>query len=231
MLNGYPDATIKNCGQEVLARPWRKAELVPSSPENPPASVNNESQVLELLDGIKKQDTAALGKIYDIYAGRVFAILLRSVESGLAEELLQDIFLALWQKAGLYDSTRGNFNAWFFTLVRHRLYDALPRYNKIRQITPFSTPSLEPKIAGLPVSEPGPEEEALTFFRNSEIKGVLAGLPPEQREVIIQTFFGGLTQKELADRLNLPLSTIKGRSRLGLQKLRNLLEESEIRPA
>jgi RNA polymerase sigma-70 factor (ECF subfamily) len=69
------------------------------------------------------------------------------------------------------------------------------------------------------------------LFRNSEIQAALAGLSEEQREVILQTFFGGLTQRELAERLNVPLSTIKGRSRLALQRLRQLLPEGEFRPA
>ncbi len=219
--------TLKN-----LIRCRRKTELEPSIAGNGPiAEVIKDAQVLELVERLKQRDSAALSPLYDQFAGQVYAILLRTVEPGLAEELLQDIFLALWQKAHLFDTSRGSFNAWFFTLVRHRLYDALPRYQKLRQESPFSAPTLEAQVNALPDSDPTPEEEMLKFFRESEIKVVLKGLPLEQREVIIQTFFGGLTQKELAERLNLPLSTIKGRSRLALQRLRLLLEESEIRRA
>lgn len=188
-------------------------------------------QVLELVERVRQADSEALAALYDLYAGRVHAILLRAVEPGLAEELLQDVFVALWQKANLYDPTRGSFNAWFFTLVRHRLFDALPRYQKIRSENPLSAPPVADQVAALSDARPGPEDETLRLFRDSEIRLALEGLPKEQREVIMQTFFGGLTQRELAERLQVPLSTVKGRSRLALQRLRQLLPEAEFRRA
>lgn len=203
--------------------------------EQPSAEISREpdanKQVLELVVRIQQADSEALSALYDLYAGRVHAILLRAVEPGLAEELLQDVFVALWQKAHLYDPARGSFNAWFFTLVRHRLFDALPRYQKIRSENPLSAPTVADQVSALSDARPGPEDETLRLFRDSEIRTALEGLPEEQREVILQTFFGGLTQRELAERLKLPLSTIKGRSRLALQRLRQLLPETEFRQA
>jgi RNA polymerase sigma-70 factor (ECF subfamily) len=187
--------------------------------------------VLGLVTRVQRGDTEALAALYDIYAGRVHAILLRAVEPGLAEELLQDVFVALWQKAQLFDPTRGSFKAWFFTLVRHRLYDALPRYQKVRNENPLSSPTIADQVSIIPDARPGPEDEILKLFRDTEIRAALGGLPDEQREVILHTFFGGLTQRELAERMKLPLSTIKGRSRLALQRLRQLLSEGEYRQA
>src|SRR5919202_1027105 len=91
---------------------------------------------------VRQGDTEALAALYDRYAGRVYAFLLRAVERELAEELLQDVFVALWQKANLFDPARGSFNGWFFTLVRRRLYDALPRYQKHRAENKLSVPGV-----------------------------------------------------------------------------------------
>lgn len=209
---------------------WQSLEQ-PNTRIGQEADQHKDKAILELVRRVQQGESEALATLYDLYAGRVYAILLQAVEPGLAEELLQDAFVALWQKAHLFDSTRGSFNAWFFTVVRHRLFDALPRYQKIRNETLFSTPTVTDQVTIVPDTKAGPEAEVLTLFRNSEIQTALAGLPPEQREVILQTFFGGLTQRELAERLNVPLSTIKGRSRLALQRLRQLLPEGEFRPA
>ncbi len=188
------------------------------------SNANKDKEVLLLVERLQQGDAAALAALYDLYAGRVHAILLRAVEPGLAEELLQDAFMALWQKAGLYDSTRGSFNAWFFTLVRHRLYDALPRYQKLRVENSLLAPGVGEKASELP----GPEDQILTLFRDSEIQEALKALPTDQREVIIRTFFGGLTQRELAEQLDVPITTIKGRSRLALQRLRQILAKGEF---
>ncbi len=176
----------------------------------------------ELVIRVQQGETAALGELYDRYSGRVYAFLLRAVEAGLAEELLQDVFVALWQKAGQYDPARGSFNAWFFTLVRHRLYDALPRYHKQQALSiseggEYNLPSW--------AANHEVEEQILRLFRNAEIRQALQHLPDEQRQIILMTYFGGLSQRELAAQLDLPISTIKGRARLGLQRLRQLLPE------
>lgn len=224
----YPEILI-SCPGDSPAQ--ETGNLEPPNTEVSQSEVNKEQQVLELVKRVQQSDSEALGALYDLYAGRVHAILLRAVEPGLAEELLQDVFVALWQKAHQFDTTRGSFNAWFFTLVRHRMFDALPRYQKLRSENHLSAPTVADHVAQLPDARPGPEDEAIQLFRASEIREALQALPEEQRQVILQTFFGGLTQRELAERLNLPLSTIKGRSRLALQRLRQLLPEGEFRPA
>lgn len=181
--------------------------------------------VEELVAGVCRGETEALGALYDSYAGRVYAFLLRAVKRELAEELLQDVFLALWQKAHLYDPARGSFNAWFFTLVRRRLYDALPRYQKQRAENLFSEPGVEEATLEFADLKGNLEEQVLRLFRDEEVRRAVQHLPPDQRETILMTYFGGLSQRELAERLQVPISTIKGRARLGLQKLRQLLPE------
>lgn len=181
--------------------------------------------VEELLSQIIKGRSEALEVMYDRYAGQVYAFLLRAVEPELAEELLQDVFLALWQKAGQFDATRGSFNAWFFTLVRHRVYDALRSRQHQGKVSSLSQMVDEQHQAEPFDTKLDLEEHILKLFRNEEIQQALQNLPLEQRQIILMTYFGGYSQRELAERLDVPLSTIKGRARMGLQKLRQLLPE------
>ncbi len=184
------------------------------------------STIEELVKLISRGDSEALGELYDRYSGRVYAFLLRSVDKGMAEELLQDVFLALWQKADMYKPGLGSFDAWFFTLVRHRLYDALPSYQKRLNRNLPSQPATGNSPLELVESKFNMEEHIIHLFRDEEIRNALKDLPPDQRQAILLTYFGGLSQREVAEKLNLPVSTIKGRARMGLQKLRQLLPES-----
>lgn len=184
-----------------------------------------ESSVEELLGEIKRGHSEALEAMYDRYAGQVYAFLLRAVEPEMAEELLQDVFLALWQKAGQFDSSRGSFNAWFFTLVRYRVYDVLRSRQHHGRTSSLSQMVDEQHQAEPFDPKPDLEEHILMLFRNEEIQQALQNLPLEQRQIILMTYFGGYSQRELAEQLNVPLSTIKGRARMGLQKLRQLLPE------
>jgi RNA polymerase sigma-70 factor (ECF subfamily) len=191
------------------------------------ASANSLSDraVEDLVVQVQEGNTEALGEIYDRYAGRVYAFLLRAVEQGLAEELLQDVFVALWQKARLFDPNRGSFNAWFFTMIRRRMYDALPAYQKRRSENSLSEPGISQAAFEIPDNKSDLEEQVLRLFRDEEVRMALQHLPPEQRQIIMMTYFGGLSHRELALKLKLPVSTIKGRARLGLQRLRQLLPE------
>ena len=179
-----------------------------------------------LLTRICLGEVEALEVLYDLYSGQVYAFLLRSVEPGLAEELLQDVFLTLWQKASLYNSDLGSFNAWFFTLVRHRLYDVLRKQPKLRTHSLFSV-NEDNDLSNdtLEDNRANTEELVLRLLKTEEIRKALRELPEEQRQIIFMTYFGGFSQSELATQLNLPVSTIKGRARLGLQKLRQLVTE------
>ena len=179
-----------------------------------------------LVKRVRRGETVALEALYDLYAGQVYAFLLRAVSHEIAEELLQDVFLVLWQKANLYDPTRGSFNAWFFTLVRRRLYD------KLRSERKHQADNLLSELEARPETNPhlleddfDLEQQVLQLFRDEEVHQALRSLPVEQRQVILMTYFGGLSQPELAAQLNVPVSTVKGRSRLGLQRLRQLLTE------
>lgn len=189
------------------------------------SSVDTKTDVNELVVKLCQGEVGALEALYDCYAGQVYAFLLRAVERELAEELVQDIFMTLWQKAAQFNPTLGSFNAWFFTLVRHRMYDALRSQVKHRNQSLLSQLENGPNANEALESDTDLEEQILRLFRDEEIRQALQSLPSEQRQIIFMTYFKGFSQRELALQLNVPVSTIKGRSRLGLQKLRQLLAE------
>ncbi len=182
---------------------------------------------IHLVEKMQLGEVAAFSTLYDRYGGQVYAFLLGRVETGLAEELLQDIFVTLWHKAGQYDQTRGSFKAWFFTLVRHRLYDALPAYRRRQLEKLLSEPVYNEKVSGLVDEGQNVEAQTLALFRDEEVRQALLFLPAEQRQIIFLSYFVGVSQREIAQQLKLPLTTIKGRARLGLHGLRQLLKVVE----
>ena len=164
----------------------------------------------------------ALARLYDETSSMVNGLLLRILAHQQdAEEVLLDVFMKAWKYASSYSEKRGSVQAWLLIMARNAAIDRI----RSRKAQP-ATMSMEPEAFPEPVS-PGatPEEESVNQERRRRVQLVLNELPPEQREVVILSFFGGLTHAELAERLGEPLGTIKSRVRMGLAKLRGLLEE------
>lgn len=174
-----------------------------------------------LLEQVKSGNGDALLVIYRRHSRRIYSLILRLVGSELeADEVLQDVFLDLWQHASQYDEQRGSLLSWLFVIAHSRSIDWLRsrlgltvKRHEVREC---------PLPVGYRVGELGEQSEILD--RAQLIRQALLSLPLEQREVIELGYFQGLTQSEIADRLHEPLGTIKGRTRLALQKLRACLE-------
>jgi RNA polymerase sigma-70 factor (ECF subfamily) len=143
----------------------------------------------------------------------------------LAEEVTQDIFLKLWHKGHQYDASRGRFSSWLLSVTRFAAIDRLRREGR------------RPRQAEITV---GDQDEAAAlerllptdhaaWERGQHLRLVLAQLPPDQRQIIELAYFGGLTHSELAEHLGLPLGTVKGRLRLGLEKLRALWLDETVK--
>lgn len=164
-----------------------------------------------LAERIAKGDAAALRKAYEENAGRVLALALRIVRSKEeAEDVVQDTFVEVWRRASDYDQSRGELSAWIMSMARSRCID---RVRRARVRTRYAqTPQL------VEVAE-SPDALAAASEDGSKLRGVLAGLPDEQRKTLELAYFDGLTQQQIAEQTGTPLGTVKTRLRLGLEKL------------
>jgi len=164
----------------------------------------------------------ALARLYDETASMVNGLLLRILAHPQdAEEVLLDVFMKAWKYAASYSEKRGSVQAWLLIMARNSAIDRI----RAKKAQP-ATLSFEPEAFPEPVSaDATPEEASVIEERRRRVQRVLNELPREQREVVVLSFFGGLTHAELAERLGEPLGTVKSRVRMGLHKLRGLLQE------
>jgi RNA polymerase sigma-70 factor (ECF subfamily) len=176
---------------------------------------------LELLARIAKRERAAFEQLYTRYANILYATAMKFLkEDADAQDVVQDVFIQIWDKAKLYDPAKGKPLTWALTLTRNRSIDrirAIQRRTRLRD--DFEKETVVDESAGL--------REALSGVDASErsqiLRDAVGRLSPEQRKVIELAFFGGLTQSEVADRLGEPLGTVKARARRGLMKLKEIL--------
>ena len=170
---------------------------------------------LALVARVADGDARAFETLYDRYRTQAFGLALRLTRRpGVAEEVTQDVFVALWRKAGGYDSTRGSLATWLLTAVRNRAIDALRSGSRRDQAV-----DIDSVLDGLQ-SDERVDEQVVAQEQSRAARQLLTELPAEQREVIELAYFGGLSQGEIATRVNVPLGTVKGRSRLALERLR-----------
>jgi RNA polymerase sigma-70 factor (ECF subfamily) len=175
---------------------------------------------LALLARIVSRDQNALGELYDRHSRLLFALILRIVrERGDAEEVLQEAFVQVWSRADSYNAALGSPVGWLIGIARNRAVDRL-RSNSVRARAEGQA------LPAAPVDTPE-AQTSLSELRR-EIQQALASLPADQRELIEQAYFEGLTQSELAARFRLPLGTVKTRVRSGLLGLRAMLQRSVI---
>lgn len=191
----------------------------------------NESRLADIDDAtllarVADGDVPAFEALYDRYRGRAFGLALRLTHHpAAAEEVTQDAFLSLWRKARQYDSARGSLGAWLLTFVRHRAIDTL-RSGARRE----RNVDLDGVIERIEAPEHTHDQVAL-LEESQTARRLVKELPSDQREVIELAYFRGLTQGEIAAEVGVPLGTVKGRSRLALEKLRRALTVDGALPA
>ncbi len=176
----------------------------------------------ELMPLIGEKDPQAFEVFYDRHGGVAYSLAYRIVgERVAAEDVTQEAFISIWRSGARFDRTRGSVRAWMLSIVRNRAIDALRRRaGKAPKLTLDDEEILERREAADLT-----EEEALRHETASELRGALRGLPEEQAKVIELAYFGGFSHSEIARMLGLPLGTVKGRMRLGLEKIRGELAE------
>lgn len=169
-----------------------------------------------LIQAMARGDVSALGSLYDRYAPLVFGFAARVTGSPAdAEEVLQDVFAQAWSQAGLYAPPRGTPRTWLLTIARSRAIDRRRRRRRDEGAGEAGGEILDPAE--------GPDANFEERERREAVRKALSLLPPEQRAAIELAYFGGLTHVEIAMRTGDPLGTVKGRLRLGMEKLRGFL--------
>lgn len=173
-----------------------------------------------LMEQLVRREPSALERLYDRYARPVYSLVLRITrQAPAAEEIVQDVFLQLWNNAHRYQAARGRLGPWLFTLARNRALDYL-RLKSERQRRREDSMEIEPAgFAG------GDFESSVDLQRRAErVRAMMAALPAPQRQAIELAFFEGLTHSEIAQSLDEPLGTVKSWIRNGLLRLRESLE-------
>ena len=169
---------------------------------------------------VARADEEALAELYDRFNRVAYGLALRIVrDPSLAEDAVQEGFLAVWRSAARFVAERAKASTWILTLVHRRAVD-LVRREQPRRAEPLES---APRQA-----EEDTEEEAWLRLRRARVQEALKRLPDKQREALELAYYGGFTQSELADRLGEPLGTIKSRMFSGLANLRELLAEEDI---
>ncbi|HSD49297.1 MAG TPA: sigma-70 family RNA polymerase sigma factor [Actinomycetota bacterium] len=182
---------------------------------------------LELHRHLSGGDRAAFEELFRRYAGAAYGLAWRvTAQEALAQEVVQDAFLALWRAPEAYDPSRGTFRAFFLSLVHHRAVDTVRREDRLRKRTERAS-NLEP-VVGEDVAE-GVVRENDIDLRRKEVLEALRTLPPEQRQVLEMAYFGGSTQAGIAEELGIPLGTVKTRTLAAMRKLRRALEREDER--
>lgn len=198
------------------------ATLTCSLPSRTEAATIGAVDAPEVSDGalirrIATRERHAFEELYARYARSVLGLALRRLrDRGRAEDSVQEVFASVWRSASSYDEARGPGGAWLYTIARNTIVDALRRQ-------PAPTVAEPPEIASPGAS---PEEEAEASWNAWRVHRALETLPQPERDVIDLAYFAGLSQSEISDFLGIPLGTVKTRTRSGLARLADQLEET-----
>jgi RNA polymerase sigma-70 factor (ECF subfamily) len=176
----------------------------------------------ELMPWIAEKDPEAFEVFYDRHGGASYSLAYRILgDRNSAEDCIQEAFISIWRSGARFDKARGSVRSWTLSIVRNRAIDSLrSKAGKAPKLTFDDDAILESRPA-----EEMTDDEAMRRETAGEVRGALAQLPAEQSKVIELAYFGGFSQSEIAGMLNVPLGTVKGRMRLGLEKIRGELAE------
>lgn len=176
---------------------------------------------IALLTRIAGRDAVALSELYDRHNRLLFSLILRILrDPGESEDILQEVFVRVWDRADSYSPALGAPSAWLVRIARNRAIDRL----RARQVRANVAGSFEdPPVAADLTPAGNPEQLTRTAEHRRAILSAMGQLPPEQRTLIDAAYFEGYTQSELAEKLGLPLGTVKTRIRSAMQTLRGSL--------
>ena len=173
----------------------------------------------DLLERVASDDHAAFAELYRRYSPAAFGLALRILgDRSMAEEVLQEVFLSVWRRAGAFDPARGNVRAWLFAQIHHRSVDVVRREEAERRRSQIEVPRPEPdqRIDEI-------VEENWLAARRENIRAALGALPDEQRRMIELAYYDGMSQSQVAAATGVPLGTVKSRTLTAMRRLRDAL--------
>ena len=178
----------------------------------------------DVMQLVRRGDARAFEVIYERHSGAAFSLAYRMMgtRSG-AEDVTQDAFLSMWRSGARYDRARGSVRTWVLGIVHHRAIDALRRAT-VHDRRRSGDEGIEERFE----ARERTDVEAARREEAGAVRGALSSLPADQSQVIELAYFGGFTHTEIADMLDAPVGTVKGRMRLGLKKMRAQLGEGQV---
>jgi len=177
---------------------------------------------VELIAAAARGDRHALAELYDLHGGAMLGLGVQVLrDRGEAEELLHDVFLEAWKRAGDYDPSRGSVRAWLMLRMRSRCLD------RVKSAARSRTSPVGENVERTAGATPATASVAADAQR---VHGALAELPEEQRRVLELGYFAGLSCSEMAERLEIPIGTVKSRLHAALAKLRTRFRVDEVSP-
>jgi RNA polymerase sigma-70 factor (ECF subfamily) len=173
----------------------------------------------DLMQLVRRGEAAAFELVYERHCGAAFSLAYRMCGArGAAEDVVQEAFLSLWRSGARYDRARGSVRTWVLGIVHNRAIDSLRR-SVVHDRRRASDEGIEERFE----ARERTEVEVARLSESAEIRQALLTLPTEQARVIELAYFGGFTQSEIATMIDTPIGTVKGRMRLGLEKMRSQL--------
>ena len=178
----------------------------------------------DLMQLVQRGHAPAFELLYERHSKVAFSLAYRIAGTrGVAEDVVQEAFLAIWRAGGRYDRRRGSVRTWVLGIIHNRAIDALRRAH-VHEKRRASDEGLEERLE----TSERTDVEAARHEEAATVRRALDGLPAEQCQVIELAYFGGFTHTEIADMLETPVGTIKGRMRLGLEKMRHALGAGQV---
>jgi RNA polymerase sigma-70 factor (ECF subfamily) len=178
----------------------------------------------DVMQLVRRGDARAFEVIYERHSAAAFSLAYRMMGTRAgAEDVTQDAFLSLWRSGARYDQARGSVRTWVLGIVHHRAIDALRRAT-VHDRRRASDEGIEERFE----ARERTDVEAARREEAGTVRGALSSLPADQSQVIELAYFGGFTHTEIADMLEAPVGTVKGRMRLGLKKMKAQLGEGQV---
>jgi RNA polymerase sigma-70 factor (ECF subfamily) len=178
----------------------------------------------DVMQLVRRGDAPAFEVIYERHSAAAFSLAYRMMGTRAgAEDVTQDAFLSLWRSGARYDRARGSVRTWVLGIVHHRAIDALRRAT-VHDRRRAGDEGIEERFE----ARERTDVEAARREEAGTVRGALSSLPADQSQVIELAYFGGFTHTEIADMLDAPVGTVKGRMRLGLKKMKAQLGEGQV---